>query len=467
MADIDVQALGLASPPAAPYQQSYTPGILVRNNGRAAATANGYLQCFDKVSGVLLHQWNVASGEIGPGTTGTATSAATLDLSEVAPGTQLIFSGYVSTANDQVPANNVLTPVTVTVQEGESPEPPSVPAHSAQHEDGGTDELDVSNMRGLLYDPQLPLPHHAAHQAGGTDELSLAGLYGESASPQPPKGHGNEAHTPEFLSGEELAEHVAGDPVHENADNLEQTSRKGQANGYAELDDGAKVPAAQLGGEDPTGEKLLRSDQTWVTVVPGAIPGTPVPNVPGSPPAAGESLEYARADHVHGGEGGLDAYEDIDLVQDLEIPLTPYAHILPYARAQLAVSEIFAAGTFNNTDVDPHTLVIRVRVGSSEGTANPVVVEKVLTYGPMLWSQPFVVRLTLLQTIYGSYIAGSVLYENETGQHAELIHQYTTNPLPLADDMFVAITFQKDVANLTTVDRPMASVSWAVRTLPH
>lgn len=42
-------------------------------------------------------------------------------------------------------------------------------AHAGTHEDGGTDELDVTGLSGLLADPQTPLAHEATHKSGGTD----------------------------------------------------------------------------------------------------------------------------------------------------------------------------------------------------------------------------------------------------------------------------------------------------------
>lgn len=250
MADIDVAAIGLASPPPEPYQQSYTPGILVRNNGVAAAVATGYLQMFDKVSGVLLELWDVSSGAISPGAEGTATAQAAVDLSAYDPGTELLFSGLVSTPGDSVPGNNPLQPVTVIVQEGESPDPPTVPAHASQHESGGVDSIDLSNLSGQLSDPQTPTTHRTSHQENGLDELDLTGLHGVLADAQPVEAHDNNRHLENYAtlsdvieeSNERIANHNEADNAHAESGGLEHVSEKGQVNGYCPLGPAGIVP---------------------------------------------------------------------------------------------------------------------------------------------------------------------------------------------------------------------------------
>lgn len=49
-------------------------------------------------------------------------------------------------------------------------------AHASSHEDGGTDEIDVTDLSGLLADAQTPLGHHTSHEAGGSDSIKLDDL---------------------------------------------------------------------------------------------------------------------------------------------------------------------------------------------------------------------------------------------------------------------------------------------------
>jgi len=53
--------------------------------------------------------------------------------------------------------------------------------HAITHEDGGVDEIDVTDLAGLLADPQTPLAHAASHSDGGTDEISVENLATASA----------------------------------------------------------------------------------------------------------------------------------------------------------------------------------------------------------------------------------------------------------------------------------------------
>jgi hypothetical protein len=56
--------------------------------------------------------------------------------------------------------------------------------HASSHEDGGTDELDLTGMSGLLATAQTPTTHASSHQNGGADEISVAGLSGLLADAQ-------------------------------------------------------------------------------------------------------------------------------------------------------------------------------------------------------------------------------------------------------------------------------------------
>jgi hypothetical protein len=323
MADIDVSAVGLASPPVQPYQEEYTPGILVRNNGLNPVTATGYIQMWDKVSGVLLGSWPVQSGELTPGTTGTAYAADALDFAEYEPGKTLLMGGHVTCPGDQVSTNNQLQPVTLTVQEGEHPGPPVVEAHAAQHEAGGSDQIDISGLQGELYSPQppkthagshqqggadelnvdglagqlgeaqtpadhcishqdgghdeldltglhgltgtpqTPTTHNPSHETGGSDEINVVGLHGQLGDPQVPVTHGNERHLTPFIDADDLADHNTSDSAHAESDNLEHVANKGQPSGYCPLNSGSVVPIDHLGSGGGGGTLFLRDDSSW------------------------------------------------------------------------------------------------------------------------------------------------------------------------------------------------------------
>ena len=68
--------------------------------------------------------------------------------------------------------------------------PAAAPAsHAASHQNGGSDEINVAGLNGLLADDQNPTNHAADHQNGGGDEINVGGLSGQLADDQPPLAH--------------------------------------------------------------------------------------------------------------------------------------------------------------------------------------------------------------------------------------------------------------------------------------
>jgi len=61
--------------------------------------------------------------------------------------------------------------------------------HASRHENGGSDEINVAGLSGLLADAQTPTSHAASHQDGGADEINVAGLSGLLADAQTPTSH--------------------------------------------------------------------------------------------------------------------------------------------------------------------------------------------------------------------------------------------------------------------------------------
>lgn len=57
-------------------------------------------------------------------------------------------------------------------------------AHAASHENGGSDEIDVGGLSGVLADAQTPATHASMHENGGAGEISVAGLSGKLADGQ-------------------------------------------------------------------------------------------------------------------------------------------------------------------------------------------------------------------------------------------------------------------------------------------
>lgn len=347
MADIDTKVLYLETPSVSAPPAAYTIGVRMKNVGVVDRATYGYVNVHRVSTGLLEHTFQMAGAVMEPDEEKQAFADSTWDLREEDPGTEFILSGAITCDGDMVPANNILNPTTVTVTDEPPPPPPPVASHASQHEDGGSDELNLEGLHGVPADP-IPYASHASkHESGGDDQVSVEGLPGALASPQIPSDHGNERHVEEFLFASELANHIADATPHDAATSLEKTAEKGAVDGYAGLDGTGKVPEAQLPGMPPTehgadkhdatveetsakgiangyaglgptayvppgqladtaggvANKFLRGDSVWDAPIPAA--GSPLVGTGATPPNDGVSDLVARADHHHGGEGGL------------------------------------------------------------------------------------------------------------------------------------------------------------------
>jgi hypothetical protein len=68
-------------------------------------------------------------------------------------------------------------------------------AHAATHQNGGSDEINVAGLSGLLADDQNPVAHASDHENGGGDEINVGGLSGLLADAQTPLTHLHSSHT--------------------------------------------------------------------------------------------------------------------------------------------------------------------------------------------------------------------------------------------------------------------------------
>lgn len=255
--DYDCGVTGLSSPPASAVMTQYRPAISIRNNGIHNAIASGYLRIYS--AGLLVFESEVYSGTLAPGATGTADA---LEYWTPTIEGKYIVQGYVSTPLDQVEPNNNLAPVTIDVTGAEPPVPPTVPLHAAQHEEGGTDPLNVEGLHGVLADRQLAQAHAAQHQAGGTDALNVGSLQGILAQDQPAQIHDNTRHNPDMCTASELTAHQDSHAVHTSADNLANRDISGPHAGL--VTDTQLAPTTEVAdpGDDPD-KAGLRVGRDW------------------------------------------------------------------------------------------------------------------------------------------------------------------------------------------------------------
>jgi len=335
MPDIDVEAVELTTPPASAPQTSYTPAVLVRNNGVEAVAAYGYLQLFDLDSGLQLKTWILASSSIPAGETKNAYAGASWSPLETDVGKQFVFTGWVTCDGDMVPENNPLAPVVVTVTAEPPPPPPPVTAHASQHEDGGTDELNVDGLSGTLASPQPYADHASEHQDGGDDQLNVGGLSGVLDLPQVPQTHGNERHVQEFALVTELTNHQNDATPHTPALGAPWASKGGKAPSLGSSE--SLAPAEHdHGGEGclDIGQKLAISGPGNTTVYdwdiePGCLQT-------GDPPVAWERYAvtvYAFADVTEAAGPGATVTFDVLAGPDVGTLAIRQSIVVPIAAA--------------------------------------------------------------------------------------------------------------------------------------
>lgn len=258
MPDIDVAAVELASPPAAAPVTQYRPAVDVANNGVAPAAVTGWLRVYRREPpGDLLQTWTLSHAGIAPGATGTAQANGYWIPTDDDVGKEFVFIGFVTTPGDMVYANNPVNPVTVLVTAAAPPPPPPVLAHATQHEYGGSDMVDVTNLAGQLLEPQKIAAHKTTHQLHGQDQLSVSGLPGLLEDPQTPTTHGNERHAISYASEPYVIGQVTAHDTDPDAHN--------------------------------------------------ASKGPPVQSKGGLHPTTGPVTAFAPYEHQHGGEGAIDA----------------------------------------------------------------------------------------------------------------------------------------------------------------
>lgn len=257
MADYDVGVLGLSSPPPVAVVTPYRPAVSVRNNGIHAALASGYVRIYS--AGLLVFESEVFSGTLAPSASGTADA---VDYWTPPAEGQYIVQGYVTTPLDQVEPNNNLAPVTIIVEGGPTPPPTPVPLHAAQHEEGGSDPVNVDGLPGVLADRQLPSAHAAQHQAGQSDTLNVSGLAGILGDPQTPVAHGNAHHSPTMSTAAELTSHAGSSAAHPAATNLANRETSGVDSGLVKGVQLAASTEVADAGDDPL-KAGLRLGRLW------------------------------------------------------------------------------------------------------------------------------------------------------------------------------------------------------------
>jgi len=209
---LDVRPTAYVKPIAEQPFAALTPLIHVINAGDETAVVNGLVRIYRGSTGLLLYTSALATTMM-VGHTEADISALT-PWSPPAPADDDYFIICSTQAeNDLVPDGLPSNLPAYTFDIKPVPLGPVPAGHHTTHEAGGSDQVNLAGMTGLLATPQTPIAHALEHEPGGSDPIDVTGMPGILAQRQTPAIHGNEAHNPA----------------------MEEQPNKGIAGGYAGL----------------------------------------------------------------------------------------------------------------------------------------------------------------------------------------------------------------------------------------
>ena len=205
---LDIRTTTYISPLSEVPFKSVPLTVHIVNVADETGLVTGKFRVYNVTTGLLIHTSDIAPLTL---TAGTSTDASALtDFDPPAPADDTYFVLF-----DGI-ASNALVPDGITLQLGVfhfDVKPvgmgPAPAAHAGTHENGGSDELDVTDLGTSELDDTLvlqpdgaggvewaagggggaPAAHAASHENTGSDEISVAGLSGVLTDPQTPAAH--------------------------------------------------------------------------------------------------------------------------------------------------------------------------------------------------------------------------------------------------------------------------------------
>jgi len=174
---LDVRITGYIVPLAEQPQASLTPVISVENVADEDALIIGLIRIYRDSTGLMIYDSRLALTLLEHHTTANIAALTPFDPPAPADDDYFIKADLIATSHSPGP------PLTVSLGawhfDIKTPPMGEAPAgHHVTHEDGGSDEIDVTDLLGLLADCQTPCAHHGTHENGGSDELDCTGLVG-------------------------------------------------------------------------------------------------------------------------------------------------------------------------------------------------------------------------------------------------------------------------------------------------
>lgn len=176
---LDVRPVAYVVPVAEQEFASLTPVIQIANYGTVDALVTGHIYIYRDSTGLKLYTSELVITTILANTVVNVSALSPWSPPAPADDDYFVMCDITAVAVQPHEPPSIVTqlgPYTFDIKPvGMGPAPA---AHGVTHEDGGSDELDVTGLSGLLADQQDPLPHHATHELGGSDELDVTGLPG-------------------------------------------------------------------------------------------------------------------------------------------------------------------------------------------------------------------------------------------------------------------------------------------------
>jgi hypothetical protein len=198
---LDIRALAYVAPVAEVDFASVALTVRIVNVADETGLITGKFRIYNGSTGLLLHTSEIVPVSLSQGQ--TIDASALTDFSPPAPADDTYFVMFDGKAtNSLVPDGTIfmLGPFYFDVKPvGMGPAPA---AHAPSHETGGSDEVDVTDLAGLLADAQTPLAHATSHETGGSDELDVTDLSGLLADAQTPLPHYHDKHLGIFLESD-------------------------------------------------------------------------------------------------------------------------------------------------------------------------------------------------------------------------------------------------------------------------
>jgi hypothetical protein len=171
---LDVRVLAYVSPLAEQVLDDLTPSVLVQNFADEDAIITGTIRIYRRSTDQRVYTSELATTTLNHGTYATIPALTAWSPGAPADDYYCLADILATSFLPGPPIRSTLGAWTFAIKPG--PMGPAPAAHAATHELGGMDEVDLTDLQGILAEPQTPTTHHLEHESGGTDEVDHAAL---------------------------------------------------------------------------------------------------------------------------------------------------------------------------------------------------------------------------------------------------------------------------------------------------